>query len=68
MKKHTKTQKKNWKNWYKMGLWKKKPKKLLKHFYDEVEAELGVKASKKKIKLIKGPTNNEDAIRIKHLE
>ena len=48
--------------------YKKKPKRFPKYFYNEVEAEVGVKIYVKKIGFTKKPTNNKNAIKIKHLK
>ena len=68
MKKRTEMQKKKREELIRDRIVKKEAKKLPKHFYDEVEAELGAGTSKRRIRLIEGPTDNEDAIRSEHLE
>ena len=50
------------------GIIKREAKKLPKRFYDEVEAELETRAFMRRIGLAEEPTDNHDAIRIKHLE
>ena len=68
MKRRTEARKRKLGELIRDGIVKREAKRLPKRFYDEVEAELGAGASKRRIGLIEGPTDNEDAIRIEHLE